>query len=50
MYDRHRVSSPLWPAVITAQRNQYLSSNKFKINMSHVIKDPAIPAGGSPSR
>ncbi|KAI0275763.1 hypothetical protein BGY98DRAFT_39102 [Russula aff. rugulosa BPL654] len=33
MYDRHR----------------YLSSNQFKINMSHVIKDLGTPAGGTSS-
>jgi len=37
-------------AVLTTQRNQYLSSNQFKINMSHVVKDLAVTAGGaSPS-
>jgi len=31
-------------------RRRYLSSNQFKINMSHVVKDLATPAGGaSPS-
>ena len=34
-------------AVITAQRNQYLSGSRFKIKMSHIIKDLAIPAGGA---
>ena len=36
------------PAVLTAQRNQYLSSNQFKINMSHVVKDLAVPTGSAP--
>ncbi|KAN0114152.1 hypothetical protein V8E52_006950 [Russula decolorans] len=30
-------------------RHKYLSSNQFKINMSHVIKDPAIPASSTSS-
>ena len=50
LYDRDRVGSPQWLAVITAQRNQYLSSNEFKINMSHVIKDPVVPAGSTSSK
>jgi hypothetical protein len=50
LYDRHRVSSPPWRFVITVQRNQYLSSNEFKINMSHVIKDPTIPSTSSSRR
>ncbi|KAI0276081.1 hypothetical protein BGY98DRAFT_1188012 [Russula aff. rugulosa BPL654] len=29
-------------------RRRYLSSNQFKINMSHVVKDLATPAGGAP--
>ncbi|KAF8489086.1 hypothetical protein F5888DRAFT_1731195 [Russula emetica] len=41
LFDRHRVSSPQFPA--------YLSSNQFKINMSHIVKDLAIPAGGATS-
>jgi hypothetical protein len=28
-------------------RNRYLSSDQFKINMSHVVKDLAVPAGGA---
>ncbi|KAI0269641.1 hypothetical protein BGY98DRAFT_286349 [Russula aff. rugulosa BPL654] len=31
-------------------RHRYLSSNQFKINMSHIVKDPAIPADGATSR
>jgi len=30
-------------------RHRYLSSNQFKINMSHIVKDLAIPAGGAAS-
>ncbi|KAN0107065.1 hypothetical protein V8E52_010510 [Russula decolorans] len=30
-------------------RNRYLSSNQFKINISHIVKDLAIPAGGATS-
>jgi len=30
-------------------RHRYLSSNQFKINMSHIVKDLAIPAGGATS-
>ena len=37
-------------AVMIAQRNQFLSGNQFKINMSHVVKDLAIPAGGPSPR
>ncbi|KAF8492153.1 hypothetical protein F5888DRAFT_1806885 [Russula emetica] len=29
-------------------RRRYLSSNQFKMNMSHVVKDLAMPAGGAP--
>jgi len=29
-------------------RNRYLSSNQFKINMSHVVKDLAVPTGSAP--
>jgi hypothetical protein len=47
LFDRHKVSSPQLSAVKNAQRNQYLLSNQFKINMSHVVKDLAIPAGGA---
>jgi hypothetical protein len=38
------------PAVMTAQRNQYLAGNQFKMNMSHIVKDLAIPAGGASPR
>jgi hypothetical protein len=41
---------PSCPVVLTAQRDQYLSSNQFKINMSHVVKDLAVPAGGASTR
>jgi hypothetical protein len=37
-------------AVLLAKRNQYLSNNQFKINMSHVVKELAVPAGGASSR
>jgi hypothetical protein len=37
-------------AVLIAKRNQYLSSNQFKINMSHVVKELAVPAGGASPR
>ncbi|KAI0272988.1 hypothetical protein BGY98DRAFT_1099659 [Russula aff. rugulosa BPL654] len=30
-------------------RNKYLSSNQFKINMSHIVKDLATPASGTSS-
>ncbi|KAI0269639.1 hypothetical protein BGY98DRAFT_1180030 [Russula aff. rugulosa BPL654] len=30
-------------------RHRYLLSNQFKINMSHIVKDPAIPADGTTS-
>ncbi|KAI0261919.1 hypothetical protein BGY98DRAFT_1192678 [Russula aff. rugulosa BPL654] len=30
-------------------RHRYLSSNQFKINMSHIVKDPAIQTGGTSS-
>ena len=36
-----------YPAVFIVQWNQYLSSDQFKINMSHVIKDLAVPADGA---
>ncbi|KAH9998788.1 hypothetical protein BJV77DRAFT_1064755 [Russula vinacea] len=29
-------------------RNRYLLSNQFKINMSHVVKDLAVPTGSAP--
>ncbi|KAN0118382.1 hypothetical protein V8E52_005358 [Russula decolorans] len=29
-------------------KRRYLSSNQFKMNMSHVVKDLAMPAGGAP--
>ncbi|KAH9998782.1 hypothetical protein BJV77DRAFT_980510 [Russula vinacea] len=37
------------PAVLTAQQGQYLSlaSDQFKINMSHIVKDLAMLAGGA---
>ena len=37
-------------AVSTAQWNQYLSSDQFKINMSNVVKDLAVPVGGASLR
>ena len=37
-------------AVLIAKPNQYLSNNQFKINMSHVVKELAVPAGGASPR
>ena len=37
-------------AVLIAYQNQYLSSDQFDINMSHVVKDLAVPAGGASTR
>ena len=37
-------------AVLIAKRIQYLSNNQFKINMSHVVKELAVPAGGASPR
>ncbi|KAF8469331.1 hypothetical protein DFH94DRAFT_232400 [Russula ochroleuca] len=41
------LSSPQLPSVLNAQRSQYLSSNHFNINMSHVVKDRLAPSGGA---
>ena len=51
-YDGRNVSSPHLPLVLSVQQNQYLSSDQFKINMSHVVKDLAITMSGNyvPSR
>jgi hypothetical protein len=49
LYDKNRVSYPHLPC-LTAKRNQYLSNNQFKVNMSHVVKDLAVPAGSAPPR
>ena len=38
------------PTISAAQRNQDLSSDRFKIHMSHVVKDLAVPAGGASAR
>ena len=37
-------------SVLTAQRNQYLSSDQFKIDMSHVVKDLAVLVDGASQR
>jgi hypothetical protein len=50
LYDKNRVSSCQMPCCLIAQQNQYLSSNQFKIYMSHVVKDLAVPAGGASPR
>ena len=36
--------------VLTAQQNQYISSKQFKINISHIVKDLAVTAGGASPR
>ncbi|KAH9994476.1 hypothetical protein BJV77DRAFT_1066788 [Russula vinacea] len=50
LHYRNSVSSHQLPAVLTAQPHQYLSSNRFKINMSQVVKDPAVSADGASQR
>ena len=47
LYDKCRVSSLQLLCCLTAQYNQYLSSNRFKIDMSHIVKDLAVPDGGA---
>jgi hypothetical protein len=39
-----------YPVVLTTQRSRYLSSDQFKIDMSHVVKDLAVPADGTSTR
>ena len=53
--DVNRVSSPRFPGFFFSLLigNQYLSdlsSDQFKINMSHVVKDLAVPARDAPWR
>ena len=48
--DRNSVNSPPLPSISTAQRNQYLTSHQFKIDMSHIVKDLGLPAGGTSAR
>ena len=47
--DKTKVSSQSLAVLIT-QPNQYLSNNQFKINMSHIVKELAVSAGGASSR
>ena len=37
-------------AILPAQRHQYLSSNQFKIIMTHVVKELAAQVGGASPR
>ena len=43
-YDGNNVSSPQLPSCLSVQRNQHLPSDRFKITMSHVVKDLALSA------
>ena len=47
MNDKNRVWSFPWSSVIRADLDQYLSSNKFKARMSHVVKDLAGSSNAS---
>ncbi|KAH9998780.1 hypothetical protein BJV77DRAFT_712350 [Russula vinacea] len=44
---RNSVCSPQLPCFLHAQQSQYLSSDQFKIHMSHVVNDLVVPAGGA---
>jgi hypothetical protein len=50
IYDKNWVSSPQLLCCSAAQWNQYLSSDQFKINLSHIVKDLAVPAGSASQR
>jgi hypothetical protein len=41
--DTDKVSSPYFPFFRLLIWNQYLQSDRFKISMSHVVKDLAVP-------
>ena len=46
--DKTRVCFPHWSVVLAADGNQFLSSDRFKKKMSHLVKDLAVSAKGTP--
>ena len=48
--NKNKVSCFGCPYFLTVQRNQYISSKQFKINISHIVKDLGVTAAGASPR